>query len=326
MNKKNKLTILSIITSSIILTSNIPINHTSNFYTSKYYDIPQDNIINELTLADENQNFIPEDNYIPQGIAIIGTDIIISSFDFYKEKNSILCIYNEQGQLINKCTLEHKAHVGGIAYDSINNLLWVTAQSGNIIAYDIDDIYNKKHPISKCKEIYVGENLTNYLYPWLTSASFLTVHNNEIFVGNFSLNNVGTIKTYKIESTNDNITLNYVSSFKIPNKVQGITFYQKNDKEYIIFSRSYGRTTSSILQIFKYDKNIKDYNNQDLKSASLKLEPMLEQIVTNDSNIYGVYEKNAKPYSTNQKQDFDSIIEIEISDTIKKLELKIDTN
>ena len=227
MNKKNKLTILSIITSSIILTSNIPINHTSNFYTSKYYDIPQDNIINELTLADENQNFIPEDNYIPQGIAIIGTDIIISSFDFYKEKNSILCIYNEQGQLINKCTLEHKAHVGGIAYDSINNLLWVTAQSGNIIAYDIDDIYNKKHPISKCKEIYVGENLTNYLYPWLTSASFLTVYNNEIFVGNFSLNNVGTIKIYKIESTNDNITLNYVSSFKIPNKVQGITFYKK---------------------------------------------------------------------------------------------------
>ena len=98
------------------------------------------------------------------------------------------------------------------------------------------------------------------------------------------------------------------------------------DKEYILFSRSYGRDCSSILQIFRYDESIKDYRDDKLVSTSLKLEPMLEQIVVKDNQIYALYESNSRVYNPRPNEEFDSIPVIDAGDLVKKLELKIDTN
>ena len=43
------------------------------------------------------------------------------------------------------------AHTGGIAYDDINELLWITAKDGNIRCYDIKDLEkdNKNKSVSQ---------------------------------------------------------------------------------------------------------------------------------------------------------------------------------
>lgn len=326
MKKKSKLTILSIITSAVIITSSIPVNRNSNRFVSGYYDVLMDDIIEEYMLLDEEYNFIPKNNFVPQGIEVVDQYVIISNFDYYKDNNSILCVYDSEGKLVNECMLEHDAHVGGIAYDKSNNLLWVTGYAGNIHAYDIDEVLSKNKIKSKYNQFYVGEGLNNYVYPWLSSASFVTMYNDELLVGNFSLSNDGKIKRYTIDVTDKDIKLKYKGYFRIPDMVQGVTFHAVNNQEYILFSRSYGRDTPSILQVFRYDKDIKDYRSKKLISVSFKLDPMLEQIVSYDNKLYAVYECNAIPYVSKQNLDFDSIPVYDANDVVKKLELKIDTN
>lgn len=326
MKKKSKLTILSIVTSAVILTSSIPVNKSTNHFVSSYYDVLIDDIIEDYMLVDEDYNFIPENNYVPQGIALVDNHVVTSNFDYYKDNNSLLCVYDIDGKLVNECLLEHDAHVGGIAYDKTNKLLWVTGYSGYIHAYDIDEVLSKDNVKSKYKEFYVGDGLSNYVYPWLSSACFVAMHNDELLVGNFSLRNDGIIKRYTINNKDNKIELKYVGCFKIPNMVQGVTFYTVNNQEYILFSRSYGRDTPSILQVFRYDKDIKNYKSKKLNSVSVKLDPMLEQIVSCDNKLYAVYECNARPYVGKQDMKFDSIPVYDTDDIVKKLELKIDTN
>lgn len=326
MKKFNKLTILSILTSTVILTSSVPVDKTTNSYISSYYDVLLDDITSEYVLVDESVNYVPQNNYVPQGISLVGDYVLTSNFDYYKDKNSVICVIDKNGKLVHKCILDHDAHVGGIAYDEINGLLFVTGYSGYVLAYDIDDILHEDKVIAKYKNINVGDGLSNYVYPWINSASFISIHDNELLVGNFSLRNTGKVKRYKYSIVEDEIQLEYVSSFEIPDMVQGITFYKKDNKEYIIFSRSYGRDCPSVMQIFRYSEDIKNYRDEKLVSSSLRLEPMLEQITSRDNNIYALFESNARPYTVNQDTEFDSIPVIDADSLVKKLELKIDTN
>lgn len=326
MKKFNKLTILSILTSTVIMTSSVPVDKTTNSYISSYYDVLLDDITSEYVLVDERVNYVPQNNYVPQGIALVGDYVLTSNFDYYKDKNSMICVIDKDGKLVHKCMLDHDAHVGGIAYDEVNGLLFVTGYSGYILAYDIEDILHKDKVTAKYSNINVGDGLSNYVYPWMNSVSFVSIHNNELLVGNFSLRNTGKVKRYKYSIVENEIKLDYVSSFKIPDMVQGITFYKKDNKEYIIFSRSYGRDCPSVMQIFRYSEDIKNYRDEKLVSSSLRLEPMLEQITSRDNNIYALYESNARPYTVNQDTEFDSIPVIDADSLVKKLELKIDTD
>lgn len=326
MKKNNKLTILSLLTSAVILTSTVPVDKTTNSYVSSYYDVLLEDLTSEYSLIDENVNFVPEGNYVPQGISLVNDYVITSSFDYYKEKKSKLCIYDKDGKIVNECLLDHNAHVGGIVYDEEHQLLWVTTFYGNISAYDIDDVFTKTNVVPKYKDLNVGNQLPNYVYPWVNSASFLTIYNNELYVGNFSIRNDGRIKKYSIEEKDNKITLKYIGYFKIPDMVQGVTFYKKDNKEYIMFSRSYGRDCPSILQMFKYDRDVTDYRANDLVSVPVKMTPMLEQIICEDGKIYSLFESNAKPYVSSQDTEFDSIPVIDAQSIVKKLELKIDTN
>ena len=322
MKKFNKLTILSILTSTVIMTSSVPVDKTTNSYISSYYDVLLDDITSEYVLVDERVNYVPQNNHVPQGIALVGDYVLTSNFDYYKDKNSMICVIDKDGKLVHKCMLDHDAHVGGIAYDEVNGLLFVTGYSGYILAYDIEDILHKDKVTAKYSNINVGDGLSNYVYPWVNSASFISIHDNELLVGNFSLRNTGKVKRYKYSIVEDELKLEYVSSFKIPDMVQGITFYKKDNKEYIIFSRSYGRDCPSVMQIFRYSEDIKNYRDEKLVSSSLRLEPMLEQITSRDNNIYALYESNARPYTVNQDTEFDSIPVIDADSLVKKLELK----
>ena len=129
-----------------------------------------------------------------------------------------------------------------------------------------------------------------------------------------------------IRIDDNKLTLRYIDSFNIPDMVQGITFYNKDDKEYIIFSRSYGQDESSALQIFRYDENIRDYKDKSLVNVTYKMDPMLEQVVVDGNNLYTLFELNAKPYKLVQDKDYDSVPVLDTDELVKRLELKIDTN
>ena len=326
MKKKSKLTILSILTSAVIMTSSVPVDPTTNHFVSSYYNVLIDDIVSDYEFVSDKDNFVHTNNYIPQGITVMNDYVLVTSYDYYKDKNSIVCVYDKDGNLVNRCVLNNKAHVGGITYDKDNDLVWITSYYGLIDAYNSGDFLYDTDIEPLYKDIMVGDNLPNYRYPWLDTASFVTYYNGYLYVGNFSLNNQGMVKRYTIKIDDNKLTLRYIDSFNIPDMVQGITFYNKDDKEYIIFSRSYGQDESSALQIFRYDENIRDYKDKSLVNVTYKMDPMLEQVVVDGNNLYTLFELNAKPYKLVQDKDYDSVPVLDTDELVKRLELKIDTN
>ena len=59
----------------------------------------------------------------------------------------------------------------------------------------------------------------------------------------------------------------------------GVTFHTVNNQEYILFSRSYGRDTPSILQVFRYDNDIKVYGKTAVFKTGIEVNKQLKELL-----------------------------------------------
>lgn len=332
MISKRKLTIISIITGAAISLNSFTLNLGSASALSILYDLGYEDIsATEFSsyseyLVDSMITIPCFDNMVPQGLTKVGDYYLISSYDFARIDNSCVYVLNQNNEMVNICDIGNKAHVGGIAYDSVNSLLWVTGEFGNINAYDINEILNNKAATPIYCDVDVGSGLKNYQNIFVNSVSYLTIFENKLYVGNFSLNGLGKVKEYSFNLDDENMPLKLEHSFNVPDKVQGVSFYTYGDEKFIIFSRSYGNNVPSLLQIFKYDENIKDYSDGNLESVVVRMPSMIEQIYYEDTSLYAVYESAAKPYESHNIENKETIDKLNIEEAVKRLVLKKDTN
>lgn len=257
-----------------------------------------------FTLVDDSLELYQNGNLVVQGITMSDDFVMTSSYDADGIDNSVVVTMDkESGNLVNVCELDNDAHVGGIAYDDANGLVWVTGKCGEVNAYDYDDVTKFYQVNAKYAKLDVGKGLKNYKYPWANSAAFLCVDNGDLYVGSFQVRGTGLVKKYKVEidKVSRRLSLVYDTEFAIPSKVQGMTFYRNGDNTYLLFSRSFGRQRSSIIQIFKYDEQIDDYS-RNVPYVYYKAPTMLEQITVDDDNLYTVYESAATLYSDGKEQ------------------------
>ena len=250
--------------------------------------------------------------FIPQGLCIVNDVVYITAYDGKKEKNSVIFEITEDNSY-RTIVLDTTAHVGGIAYDEINNLFWVCDTNGTISSYDYEDVIKNDYAISKSKKINVNDNdLINH--KGNASAAFISIFNNKIYIGNFSTDDNGILKCYEL--TNDGqINFETLKIYKIPNNVQGVTFYEYKNDTYILFSESYGRFKNSILEICLFDGNVTNYRN----TYSLKYETprmMEEIIIDDDNNLLMLFESNAYKYK-NGLDDMDELQSIDIKRLIR---------
>ena len=268
-----------------------------------------DSIINSLNIPFMNR-------FVPQGLTIIDEKILISAYDFFGNNKSRIYVIDMNGQLLNVCDLDIVAHVGGIAYDIDHNLVWVSNTNGKVNAYSPYTILNNNKASAKYKDLDLGHDLINYKND--PAISYLTYYDNKLYVGNYTKNNNGTLKEYNITINRDNkASLKLNNKYNVPSLIQGVTFYDYNDNRFIIFSRSYGLNTPSILQIFKFDKDKNDYLENDTNCCVYEAPTMMEQIVTYDDELYTIYESGSTPYSS---FSYDPTNSVHISD-INKLVL-----
>ncbi len=255
-------------------------------YSEDYY--------NEF-MTDTNTKLPLKDAMVPQGLTKVDDNYLISSYDFNKEQSSIIYVCDEEGSIKCENDLGMKSHVGGIAYDQKNNLVWVAASRGYVNAYCKDEVIDEID--CECRYSFnVSEGLKNYMYPWKNSISYLAIDGNHLYVGSFALFKNGLVKKYLIENNNGSINLSLVSKFKVPTKVQSLTIYHKDDKDYLLLSRSFGENIPSILQIFTYQEDIDDYTNPKINSVCYKTDAMMEQIIIDNNTLYAIFESSAYPY------------------------------
>lgn len=241
---------------------------------------------------------LPElNNMIPQGITLMDDYILITAYDKNGQSSSRCYVLSLKGKLINTVILDTNSHVGGIAYDHINNLLWIPDNDGKLNVYDAQTFLTEKKVTYKYQFTKAGERLKNYENKLKNLIAYLCIKDNKLFVGSFDDKEKGLVKSYEIiKNEEDEIELNYISEFKVPPQVQGIDFYTIDEETYLLLSCSYGRFNPSYLYIYKYDEETLDYGSSIIDKVTLKLPPMLEQITIKSNKLYTLFESKAKEY------------------------------
>lgn len=279
-------------------------------------EIDADAINQYVTYSDVSYSEIKDSEYsidgldsmVLQGICSIGDNTFITAYDSsWKKDNSIVYILDKNNECIKEVELYNNSHVGGICYDDDNEIFWITDKGGTISGYTYDAIYydNSEVASPKFKKVDVGSNdLINH--KGLASAAYITYHDGQIFVGNFFVSGNGILKSFDIKD-DGNIDLDSCKTAKFLDKVQGISFYEKDGQDYLLVSSSYGQVSSSELKIFKYDKDSCDYTV--VPFIQMDMPPMMEQITFNkNGKLVTLFESNAAKFKKINNASSDVVV------------------
>lgn len=256
----------------------------------------------------------------PQGLAVTEDYMLISAYCRTGKHNSVIYVIDKKTQkFVKEIVLGTRAHVGGMAYDTMNHNLWITGQGStwaqanaisleHLEAYDFSEKYE---PISF--------DMSYNLYR-IRRASFMTYHDGALFVGFFTQDDASIIEKYLInadgtlyEKTDMNLKRTVgvidpvayaVSMQVISGRVQGMAFY--NNK--ILLTRSWGILPSEV-QVFNYSR----YGILSTSEAykTIRFPERLEQIYQNGSNIYAIFESAAYSYRMSSINKIDRIVKLD---------------
>lgn len=255
-----------------------------------------------------------ESYLVPQGLCQVESYTFISCYTINDEKSRV-CMFNKNGKLLKEIVLNNKSHVGGIGYDKKHSLIWICSSNGRVNSYRYTEFI--KGDISSEKSYAVCDSSLGgsvLLEDGKMVSSYLTVYSNRLYIGSFNKKTNGLVKVFDIINDNYNISLKYVCEFTVPNKIQGITFYERNNILYMFLSQSYTRIKDSKILVYKYSKDIENYENI---KFSFNLPPMLEQIVNINGELLLLFESFANKYSYNARVVVDDIVILNIDDILK---------
>ena len=219
-----------------------------------------------------NYGNIKKDNFHPQGYAYSDDLIFISAYHRNKKiirigKNIIfriksrkkfhsrIYVYSKkESTLKGIIILPTYAHVGGIAIDTDNDILFITDKLGKIESYNLNRLIknlNEYHIINlstdivekgknmPLEKVHINNNIniSNILdYP--INASTITYYNKKLYVATFG--NKGNLISYKYKYNKDITASGELITRNLPGAIQGITFYNDQKGTYLITSQSYG--------------------------------------------------------------------------------------
>ena len=216
---------------------------------------------------------IYDDNYVVQGFTISKDFCLISAYNKLKD-NSRVYIYEKNGVFKKYVELDNNSHVGGITFDYINNILYITGSSGRIYAYDYYELISGNISKYEC-----NINIRDFING--SSAATVYFYNNKLYVCTFD--SVGKMIIYDLEvNKNEIVVINSEVIDNLPSAIQGVCVYKYNNKLYYLFSQSYGKL-KSIIKL--YNSSFKFISQKKLKSIGL------EGIdIDFTGNIFGVFE------------------------------------
>ena len=274
--------------------------------------------------------FIGKDcsSMVPQGICIAEDYFITTAYDASGENGSVLYLTNATTKLL-ECVIELplKIHAGGIAFDG--EKLWICADdeyrdSSNLgIIYSI--AFEKIKQLNNQDNLYAFVDLVDMEKSYINnSASFCTYFNNRLWVGTFTKHSnkdstFGCMMSYDVndfEELEGAKQLKHESFLVLPNRSQGVCFFEMQGNTYMALSRSYTRSKHYgksayisemrvYLPLFDPDNSAKILK-KGIALAKIETPPMIEEICYNDLDgmLYAIFESGASKYSTDNTQSF----------------------
>lgn len=200
-------------------------------------------------------------DYLIQGITVVDDYFFITSY--YKNnfsKKSVISIYDKNYIFVHRCELDTNSHVGGIAYDNIHDIIWVSDNGGTVTGYKKSDIFkcDKVYSIKGYKKIPVAVDLYNYRNK--PAVSYLTYYNNKLYLGNFVILKNSELRCFDLDNDGKVIlSSKNVLSKKFGRNIQGIYF--KDDC--VMTISSYGKYINSKITYYKIEEdNIRKVNSK----------------------------------------------------------------
>ena len=270
----------------------------------------------------------------PQGMDVTEDSIFVSAYCHTKKHNSVLYqIDKKSGRFVKEIIMPNRTHAGGIAYDNLNQVLWVS------------DMLNGEAAVS----LYTMEALENYQYdktkkplPFLETHvleglarnSFMAFRGGSLYAGYFSLSGDSIINRYSVyfeineqnkeeyEELNrerelfSNVAIDQEWA-DILSQVQGLEVFGN----YLFLSQSYGFSDSK-LRI--YERSVIESEKYSLKKKeeikSFSLPNRMEQICIQDGRLYMLFESGAYVYRGIPVNCVDRIISVDLKDVLKNLD------
>lgn len=236
---------------------------------------------------------------VPQGICIAEDYMLVTAYDNTGANSVIYVLSNENPtnrQLMTTIVLPDANHVGGITYDG--KRVWIaksTTRKCSVIDYDII----KKAAESEENSYYLDDYTQNVECGAV--ASFITYHDNRIWVGTYSnrSSGKGTLRSYDIIE-GEQLKLLKQEQISIPGFANGVSFMESEGNTYMAVSTSKGRYFHSEIYFYQVAKDICSERNLFYNYGSCKFPPMSEELVCDGENTYLLFESSATCYSTGE--------------------------
>lgn len=227
------------------------------------------------------------DDMIPQGFVRIGENMVVSAYSASGACDSILYVMDAKGVLQKTVDLKFKAHVGGIAYDELHDLLWVTGRDGMVYGLSWSAILDGSY----AGEIQVSFDAGLVNHNKKKVASFLTMNQGILYVGSYVEGTNGKVKGYDITDLNLPIL---VDEFAIPERIQGIAFQENKlmGMRYLIVSQSGQKNESKLLRfIYRGDDRVYDEPEE-----AWVIPDGVQQIQMTANGLYVIFDTSARVY------------------------------
>lgn len=228
---------------------------------------------------------------VPQGVAVSSDWIFVSAYDSSHEANSVIyMIGRTSGALEKTVVLQGQPHVGGLAYDTRYDRLWICGQRGSGAELMVVSLRRLEAYHADATNPLVYDERVVLAQP--RRASFVSYYDGSIYVGVFNSEKKGKLYRYKLTwsgELTDRTAHHATRTYTIPKLAQGVSLTD----DYVFVSQSYGRKPSH-LYVYRNEGNGKLDTSKAI--ASFELPPMLEDIDAVDGALYTLHESGATVY------------------------------
>lgn len=236
--------------------------------------------------SDFLNQYIFSESQCPQGICLTDEYVLVTSYSEEQDcKGELMVIDRESGDYLATLGMDEKSHLGGIAFDGTN--VWVcNSQKKTIerISYDFIRLMASENR----NEVVDATELVD-IYEVKNTPSCITYDSGRLWIATHTKFFRSRMVAYHLDSKSD--TLEALSEYKIPAKVQGIAF---NDSGAVFLSTSYGRKDSSYLKI--YDSIVSLSSHPKTPDIQIEMPPCSEEIDISGDDVYVIFESAGEKY------------------------------
>lgn len=262
----------------------------------------------------------------PQGLAVTEDYILVSAYCGSKTHNSVIYVIDKKGHtFIKEIVLRNKSHVGGLAYDSIHQNIWIAGMSRGIPQVNAITLKQLEEYSFQKDHLPITYSQSYDLYA-IARSSFLTYHNKALYVGYFTENTASILEEYTITENGTLVTQlpkdsldksDAVTPIALPadmrvitEKAQGVAFYENK----ILFSHSYGALPST-LQVF--NDSMQKLLEEDAAVQKIYFPEKMEQIYVDGDDLYVLFESAAYNYRASSIFKMDRILKLNLNTLIR---------